>query len=161
MDPLYSLSHTTTPQNTHTQALTTQTPAGDEEGAPAGEGEAEGDEGRRETDCFGQFSGDPRAKTGNLRLERTLPVLGSLPATMADQTIGNDDTVISEEGNGSLTSSDCFLRAETRGKLQTPLLGFLGDEGSCSQNPSETGTIQADEGTPDSVEDGNDYKRER
>ncbi|KAL2252973.1 UNVERIFIED_CONTAM: hypothetical protein Sindi_0092000 [Sesamum indicum] len=153
MDPLYSLSHTTTPQNTHTQALTTQTAAGDEEGAPTGEGEADGDEGRRETGWFGQYSGDPRAKTGNLRLERTSPVLGSLPATMADQTIENNDIVISEDGNGSLTSSDRFLRAETRGKLQTTLLGFLGDEGSRSQNPSETGTIQADEGTPDSVEE--------
>ncbi|KAL2224815.1 UNVERIFIED_CONTAM: hypothetical protein Sindi_2935300 [Sesamum indicum] len=153
MDPLYSLSHITTPQNTHTQALTTQTAAGDKEGAPAGKGEADGDEGRRETDCFGQFSGDPRAKTGHLRLERTSPVLGSLLATMADQTFGNDDVVISEDGNGRLTSSDRFLRAETRGKLQTPLLGFLGDEGSRSQNPSETGTIQADEGTPDSVEE--------
>ncbi|KAL2247994.1 UNVERIFIED_CONTAM: hypothetical protein Sindi_2651700 [Sesamum indicum] len=137
MDPLYSLSHTTTPQNTHTQALNTQTAAGDEEGAPAGEGEAEGDEGRRETDCYGQFSGDPRAETGHLRLERTSPVFG----------------MISEDGNGRLTSSDRFLRAETKEKLQTPLLGFLGDEGSRSQNPSETGTFQADEGTPDSVEE--------
>ncbi|KAL2224883.1 UNVERIFIED_CONTAM: hypothetical protein Sindi_3122000 [Sesamum indicum] len=130
---------------------TTQTAAGDEEGAPAGEGEANSHEGRRETYCFGQFFGDPRAKTGKLRLERKSPVLGSLPATMGDQTIGNK--VISEDGNGNLTSSDRFLRAETRGKLQTPLLGFLGDEGSHSENPSETGTIQADEGTPDSVEE--------
>ena len=35
MDSQYSLSHTTTPHNTHTLALTTKTAAGDNEEAPA------------------------------------------------------------------------------------------------------------------------------
>ncbi|KAL2251900.1 UNVERIFIED_CONTAM: hypothetical protein Sindi_2312300 [Sesamum indicum] len=57
---LSSLTHTSTPQNTHTQALNTTTPAGDEEGAPADGEEVDGDGGRRNTVSRGRFSGEQR-----------------------------------------------------------------------------------------------------
>ncbi|KAL2234694.1 UNVERIFIED_CONTAM: hypothetical protein Sindi_1201600 [Sesamum indicum] len=102
MDPFYSLLHTTTPQNTHTQALTTKTAAGDEEGTPAGEGEADGDEGRRQTECFGQFSGDPRTKIGKLRLESKIAGFG--------QFAGNNGRSDADEGTlGSVEEVETTL----------------------------------------------------
>ncbi|KAL2247904.1 UNVERIFIED_CONTAM: hypothetical protein Sindi_2642700 [Sesamum indicum] len=156
MDSQYSLSHTTTPHNTHTLALTTKTAAGDDEEAPAGEGEVDGDGGRRQKDCLGQDSGDPRvlnAESEKSRLVGESPLLVKFPATMEDQTNGDDDLWISEIGNGSLPESERVLRAETTKNLQTPYLGLMGDERSRSKKATATSTNPAEDGTPESVEE--------
>ncbi|KAL2252847.1 UNVERIFIED_CONTAM: hypothetical protein Sindi_0079400 [Sesamum indicum] len=84
MDSQYSLSHTTTPHNTHTLALTTRTATGDEEEAPAGEGETDGDGVRRTTVIIEQFSRETR----EIQLETEK---SPLKEVRLEETAGNSD----------------------------------------------------------------------
>ncbi|KAL2248006.1 UNVERIFIED_CONTAM: hypothetical protein Sindi_2652900 [Sesamum indicum] len=129
MDSQYSLSHTTTPHNTHALALTTKTAAGDNEEAPA----------ERLFRSRFRRSANSNAESEKSRLVGESPFLVRFSATMEDQTNGDDDLWISEIGSGSLPESEHVLRAETTKNLQTPYLGLMGDE--------------SEDGTPESVED--------
>ena len=104
MDSQYSLSHTTTPHNTHTLALTTRTAAGDEEEAPAGEGETDGDGVKRTAVLVEQFSGETR----EIQLETEK---SPLKEVRLEETAGNSDAPHCCHGHGDGIGS--FLEKKT------------------------------------------------
>ncbi|KAL2251973.1 UNVERIFIED_CONTAM: hypothetical protein Sindi_2319600 [Sesamum indicum] len=127
MDPLYSLSHTTTPKS-HTLALATTTTAGDEGGAPADEEEKDGD-GRR------LVSGEKHVFMAEIKKTR---LLGGRSEAVLDETDSPSCCHGFSEGNGR------FLAG--KGDLFSAEL-IDSDLGFCAVADSEQ-TREEDEQTP-------------